>query len=509
MKSELKDLTITDLFQNVVEQYSNQIALRFLDRTITYQELNHITNQIAQNLYELGIRKGDLVAIATSSSILSAYILYSLMKLGSISVMINPILSKRDLNGMFEQTNPKYLICEESFINSRKVKFDNFIIVNEEFIELMAKSNKCFINPEVSSKDTSIIVFSSGTTSFPKAIPLTQFALINSAIDLGKNIKATHDDCFSAILPIYHTFCLIVNLLIPLIYGASVSIPKSKKTYDLIESIVRDKATILSGIPTMFHSIISKENLEDYDLSSLRAGFIGGFYCSFDLFFEVEDKLNMKLLSTLGLSESTGGFTTTSIDDSPIIRSSTVGKPMKNIEVTIQNEGKILPAGKIGEICLKGYLLMDGYWKNPIKTKEIIDSSGWLHTGDLGYLNQDNYLYYVGRKKNVIIRGGENINPQEIEGFVKEFEFVKDCVVVGIPDEHYNEEICACIVLKENENVCFELIHEKLQKELVYFKLPKFYLEFDSFPKTGIGKNCINEIRKKAIERIGDKNERN
>lgn len=503
MENVLQDLTIIDLFQNNMINNPDSISLKCVGNQVTYRQLNSFTNKIANGLINYGIETGDVVLIASSNFIQSVYILYSLMKLGAVSVIVNPALSTREILHINDKVNPKYVICEDIFIEEKNIDFNNVILINNDSYIRISHCDEEFKKVDFSSKDPSIIVFSSGTTGLPKAIPLTQFALINSAINLGNCIEAKSSDCFLAFLPIHHTFCIIVNILIPLVYGSSVSIPADTSTDSVLSTVQCDKCTILSGTPTMFHSLVSKDTLEDYNLTSLRAGFIGGSSCSKVLFNNIEKRLGIKLLPTLGMSESSGGYTCTNLSDSSYIRRTTVGKPMDFIEVSIQENNELLASNITGEICVRGYLVMDGYWSKPEKNLEIISEDGWLRTGDMGFLDDQGFLHFLGRKKNLIIRGGENINPYELEELIKSIDFVDDCVVVGVPDDHYNEVVCACIIAKEGKTIDFEKIKQRLSNELIYYKLPKYYFEFNEFPKTSIGKNCINEIREEVIKLKG------
>jgi len=359
----------------------------------------------------------------------------------------------------------------------------------------------------VDGKAASTLVFTSGTTSMPKAVPLTQFKMLNSAKTLGERMKVGQTDRFCTVLPIFHSFCISVNMLIPLMFGACSCIAEDRHTYTVLSLIQEKKCTILSGVPTMFHSITEKKDLESYDLSSLRAGFIGGSYCSPDQFQVIEKKLSMCLLSTLGQTECTGGFTAACLEDSLECRSHSVGKPMDHMEVSIRSldgQNLSLPHGKSGEICVRGYLVMEGYWKDENKTKEAI-KDGWLHTGDLGWTDEEGHVFVSGRIKNIIIHAGENISPSEVENVILKESGVTDCKVVGIPDEHYGEELCACIVFTEGFKADLEGLKEILGQKLPAFKVPRYCLAFREFPRTGIGKIKTEEVKKLAIERLGGK----
>lgn len=489
MKTELLDITIWDVFQRAMEKYPKSHAITYKEQVLTFEELHEKTNQTAAYLYERGIRPGDSVAMLMDTNPDAMCIYYGIWKLGAIAVMLNPQLQDDMLDHMLRLSSPRMVIREmpQSLPNGK----------SPEFFEKMCQ--------HVDGKTAGTLVFTSGTTSMPKAVLLTQFRMLNSARTLAERLQAGGDDRFCAVLPIFHSFCISVNMLIPLMVGACSCISADRHTYTVLSLIERERCTILSGVPTMFHSITEKKDLGNYNLSSLRAGFIGGSYCPPEQFQAMEEKLSMCLLSTLGQTECTGGFTSSFLEDSLEKRSHSVGKPMEHMEVSIQSpDGTCLEQGVSGEICVRGYLVMDGYWNDEEKTRETI-KNGWLHTGDLGWKDEEGFVFVSGRMKNIIIHSGENISPSEIEGVLLRETYIEDCKVVGIPDEHYGEELCACIRFFEGQSVDLERLKEKLKQELPDFKVPRYLLEFECFPKTGIGKVKTEEVKKLAIERLGGK----
>lgn len=489
MKTELLDITIWDVFQQAMEKYPKSHAITYKEQIFTFEELDERTSQVAAYLYEQGIRPGDSVAILMDTNPDAMCIYYGIWKLGAIAVLLNPLLQEAVLQHMLSLSSPRMVIREMPcpFPAGKP----------EEFFEAMRRG--------VDGKAAATLVFTSGTTSMPKAVPLTQFRMLNSARTLAKRLQAGGNDRFCAVLPIFHSFCISVNMLIPLMTGACTCIAADRHTYTVLSLIERERCTILSGVPTMFHSITEKKDLEKYDISSLRAGFIGGSYCAPEQFRVMEEKLSMCLLSTLGQTECTGGFTSAFLEDSLEKRSRSVGRPMEHMEVSIQSpDGTCLEQGASGEICVRGYLVMDGYWRDEEKTRETI-KNGWLHTGDLGWKDEEGFVFVSGRMKNIIIHSGENISPSEVEDVILRESYVEECKVVGIPDVHYGEELCACIRFSEDCPVNLEGLKEKLKQELPDFKVPRYLLEFETFPKTGIGKVKTEEVKKLAIERLGGK----
>lgn len=282
-------------------------------------------------------------------------------------------------------------------------------------------------------------------------------------------------------------------------------IPSSRRTLDLLQAIKYGKITVFSCVPALFDAIISRPDFDSWNTSSLRIGYIGGSACNKEVFCEIEKKLGITLLSSLGQTEATAGLTTTYPTDPVELRCDSVGHFMDHIQgriVSLQT-GEDLPLGVSGEILIRGYNVMQGYYKNEFETNKAISEGGWLHTGDMGYLDGDGNIHLTGRTKELIIRGGENISPGEIESVLSRDPAVELCKAVGVPSKHYGEEVCLCVKLEANARRTEEEIITRLSKNLAYYKVPKYVLFFDSFPETATGKIQLSELKKIATERLG------
>lgn len=272
----------------------------------------------------------------------------------------------------------------------------------------------------------------------------------------------------------------------------------------ILKAVSEGRCTILSSVPTLFHAILCRPDFGEWDLSSLRTGFIGGSFYPTELFRQINDGFGFTLLSSLGQTEATAGLTTAYLDDSLEVRATTVGHFMDHVEGKIVHieTGKNQPTGEIGEICVRGYLVMEGYFGQPEETVKAIDADGWLHTGDMGWLDRDGNLHLTGRLKELIIRGGENISPAEIETVLENCPEIAECKAIGVPDRHYGEEVCLCMVPREGAVVDTAEIRALLIQKLAEYKVPKYIVPLDELPKTVTGKVRPTELAQLIQKRL-------
>ena len=345
----------------------------------------------------------------------------------------------------------------------------------------------------------------SGTTSAPKAVMTSHYSRVNSGVQQAHDLGADENDRFCVAMPTFHCFCLSVNVMAACAVGACLYLPESRRTAALLTAISQGRCTVFSSVPTLFHAMFSREDFDSWDLSSLRTGFIGGNLYQPELFRQIDRRFGFTLLSSLGQTEATAGLTTAYLTDSLDVRASTLGHFMDHVEGKIANleTGAAQPTGEPGEICVRGYLVMQGYYGMPEETVKVIDRDGWLHTGDLGYLDGDGNLHMTGRLKELIIRGGENISPAEIENVAAQWPGVSFCKAVGVPDPHYGEEVCLCVIPRSSADRNETVLRRWLSEQLAAFRVPRYILFLEEFPRTSTGKIRPSELQSLAIRTLG------
>ena len=313
---------------------------------------------------------------------------------------------------------------------------------------------------------------------------------MNGGIQQANDFRATCEDVFCVALPLFHCFCVSTNVMASVAVGGCLCLPDSRRTGAILRAIHRHRCTVLHAVPSMYRAILARKDFSDYDIGSLRVGIIGGASYPPNDFRRIEEGFGMTLASSLGQTETTAGNTVCSLDDSLDKRSTTVGKFMNHVEGKIADPetGAPLGPGEVGEICVRGYLVMQGYYRQPEQTARAIDPEGWFHTGDLGELDEDGDIILRGRIKELINRGGEKISPVEVENEICALTHVEACRLVPVPDEHYGEEACACVVAGEGVAVTEEEIREHLRQQVAAYKIPKYILFFDSLPLNATGK---------------------
>jgi fatty-acyl-CoA synthase len=531
----LKHWTISDFLANAAREYGDRPAVTYSRVTWTYQDLERITDQLAAGLLAVGVKQKTHVALLVEPGLYSLAMFYAVQKIGAVAVMICTTLTPEEFAFQLELSDAEYLAFNRS--NHRGVDLPGLVRqglskdhqlkgifhLGQEALdgyescswlirqgERISAEELAAAKAAVRPEDTAGILFTSGTTSKPKAVMISHASRVNNGFQEAEAMECTPEDRFCVSLPMYHCFCISTILLSAVAAGSCVCIPRSRHSRDLLATVSEQRCTIFSNVPTLFHALVTRTDLQEFDFSSLRCGLIAGSTYSQELFRRVEKILGYTLLCGLGQTECTGGITSGSLSDSEELRSSTVGRLFEHVEGKIISIGEkdgvpagtALPTGEKGEFCVRGYLLMQGYYKQPELTEKTIDAEGWLHTGDQAYFDENGYLHLTGRIKDLIIRGGENIAPAEIEGAVGEIPGVKECKVLGVPDDHYGEEICACIMPSRSANLTAESVVEALKPTLASFKLPRYVLFFDDFPRTSTGKVRPSALKEEAIARL-------
>lgn len=520
----LESLTVGGLLRRTAQRFPERPALEYAHQRWDYRELDGAVDLCARRLLAAGIRKGDRVGLWCEAEPNAIITLYALARMGAVCTMLNTSLKGTELRDLLNATEITSLLIGDGYKDvsypqvcrelERCALLERIFYIGQagcgdfpalEGVEPAPEDELAQAEEAVSPEDTSFILYTSGATSLPKAVMGSHYSRANSGVMQAADLGAGPEDRFCVAMPIFHCFCLSVNVMASCAVGACLCLPKSRRTHDLLETVSEKKCTVMSSVPALFHAMLSREDFERWDLSSLRTGFIGGSLYPPELFREIDRRMDFTLLSSLGQTEATAGITTASLDDPLDIRAETIGHFMDHLEGKIAHPatGEALPAGEPGEICVRGYAVMQGYYGLPETTAQVIDRDGWLHTGDVGYLDESGNIHMTGRIKELIIRGGENISPAEIENTASAWPGVDHCKAVGVADEHYGEEVCLCVLLKEGADWREEPFRAWLGERLAAFKVPRYIMVLDDFPRTATGKVRPAELKKLAEKRLG------
>jgi len=542
--SEIKQ-TMGGLLEEIAKKYPENDALvyPFRNLRLTYKELDKETDKLAKGLIKLGVKKGDHIAVWAHNIPEWVLLLYATAKIGAVLVTVNTLYRSIELSYILKQSDAKMLFLVEGFkmqnyvetvydvlpelkeSNGKELNFEeypylkrvvfigdrkhsgmfdyyNLYKIGEDIsdTQLKAKKNEC------SYHDVINMQYTSGTTGFPKGVMLTHHNLLNNAYAIGQCMRFTDKDRLCIPVPFFHCFGLVLSILVCQTHGAAMIPVESFNPLEVLKSVEKEKCTALHGVPTMFISELQLLEKENFDLSHLRTGIMAGSTCPIEVMRKVIDKMNMTDITIVyGQTESSPGITQTRVDDDIDVRVSTVGRELPGIEAKILDPetGKECEPGIQGEMCARGYNVMKGYYKMPEATAKAIDSEGWLHTGDLAVKTEEGNYVITGRIKDMIIRGGENIYPREIEEFLYTHTAVEDVQVVGVPDKKYGEEIMAYVKIYEGYE---KELHEKdiieyCKEQIADYKVPR-YVEFvNEYPMTASGKIQKFKLRERAIEK--------
>lgn len=525
---ELEHITIGQLLRRTAQRFPERTALEYDGDRWSYARMDGAVDLFARVLLGRGVKKGDHVGIWCEAEPNALLMFYAVTRIGAAAVMYNTSLGRQELADLLRATDTAWLLIGDGYkdicypraaqgLKEELPALRDIVYIGTqgncsghtplERIAGEAASAEALAAAEaaVRPEDTATILFTSGTTSRPKAVRSSHFSRANSGILQAADLAADENDRFCVAMPIFHCFCLSVNVLAACAVGACVHLPKGRRTGALLEAVQQGRCTVFSCVPALFHALLCREDLKEWDISSLRTGFIGGSMYPPELFIETEKTLGFTLLSSLGQTEATAGITVCRFDDPLSLRATAVGRFMQHVEGKIAHPktGAPQPAGEAGEICVRGYVVMQDYYKDPAATAKAIDGEGWLHTGDAGWQDTDGNIHLTGRLKELIIRGGENISPAEIENALAEDPRVAACKAVGVPDAHYGEEVCLCVVPAEGAAQDGEALREALAQKLADFKVPRYVLFLDALPTTFSGKVQLKELKAAAAERLG------
>ena len=545
----LLGMTIGDKFDETARKYADNEALIVCHQALryTYRQLQEAVNRCARAFMAIGLKKGDRIGICSPNNAQWTITQFATAKIGAILVNINPsyrtheldyalnqsgcstlIIAPRlktsDYTGMIRELAPEIDTCEPgNLLSERLPALRTVIRLGEETAagmwtwgDLMAMADRVGENELMDRQrqqqfdDPINIQYTSGTTGYPKGATLSHHNILNNGFFVAEIMRFTEKDRLVIPVPLYHCFGMVMGNIGCITHGAAMIYPND--IFDpetVLEAVQAEKATALYGVPTMFIAELAHPGVDRYDLSSLRTGIMAGSPCPVEVMKKVGALMHMHEVEiAYGMTETSPVSFQTRHDAPFDKRVQTVGQIHPHIEVKIisPENGQVLPTGEVGELCTRGYSVMTGYWNNETATREAIDQNRWMHTGDLAVMDDDGYVNIVGRIKDMVIRGGENVYPREIEEFLYTHPHIIDVQVIGVPDEKYGEELMAWVVFKENEIVTEDGLKTYCRDKIAHYKIPRYFKFVREFPITVTGKVQKFLMREQSIKELGLEN---
>lgn len=542
---KLIQVTVGDLLDQMAEKYPDHDAVIYIDRPFrkTYSQFRDLCNVVAKGLMAMGIKKGDHVAIWATNYPEWIIAQFATAKIGAVLVTVNTNYKIFELEYLLKQSDSKTLILIEGFkdanyveiinqlcpelkecspgnLNSQALPYlKNVIYIGDknypgmfnwkDLYKLAEQVSDEELRERQESLDVHDVInmqYTSGTTGFPKGVMLTHYNIVNNGKCIGDCMKFTYKDKLCIPVPLFHCFGCVLGVLACVTHGATMVPLEYYQPLKVMQALEEEECTAVHGVPTMFIGILEHPDFKKFKFPKLRTGIMAGSPCPIKVMKQVVEDMGAKEITiAYGQTEASPVCTQTRVDDSIEIRVSTVGKALPFIEAKVVDPetNEEVPPGVPGEFVARGYNVMKGYYKMPEATAQAIDEDGWLHTGDLATMDENGYFKITGRIKDMIIRGGENIYPKEIEEFLYTHPAVKDVQVIGVPSKQYGEEIMAYIILKENHTATEEEIKEFVRANMARHKTPKYVKFVDSFPMTASGKIQKYKLREAAIEELG------
>ena len=537
--------TIGRFFDDACARHAEREALvvRHQGVRLTYAQLKSRVDALACGLMRLGLAPGERIGIWSQNNMEWALTQFASAKAGLVLVNINPAYRRSELEYALNKVGCRALVmspafkssnylemigdltpelghCEAGLLRSHRLPTLEMVIrMGDErsagmlnFDDLLRTptrdelSTLALLGEKLQFDEPINIQFTSGTTGNPKGATLSHHNILNNGYFVAEAIALGEGDRLCIPVPLYHCFGMVMGNLGCLTHGATMVYPvEAFEPLACLQAVAEERCTGLYGVPTMFIAMLDHPQFADFDISSLRTGIMAGSPCPTEVMKRVVDKMNMREVTiAYGMTETSPVSFQSGTDDALERRVSTVGRVQPHCEVKIvDNEGRIVPRGTPGELCTRGYSVMLGYWGDETRTAEAIDKAGWMHTGDLATIDEEGYCKIVGRIKDMVIRGGENLYPREIEEFLYRHPKVLDVQVVGVPDQKYGEELCAWIIVREGETLGAEEVRDFCKGQIAHYKVPRYIKFVDSFPMTVTGKIQKFQIREQMKRELG------
>ena len=542
---EFTEKTLGEQIAYIAKKYPDDIMVNYTDRdyTRTFKEFNEECERIARGFMALGLKKGSHISIWATNVPAWLLTFFGSAKMGAVLITVNTSYKVFELEYQLRQSDSDAIVLIDGFKGTSYVDIINELCpalkdsepgkLNEERFprlksviyagegetpagmvgwgELYTLAGSVPEADFIETRDSCgchevvNIQYTSGTTGFPKGVMLTHYNILNNGLSIGDGMKFTHEDKLCICVPFFHCFGMVLALMACITHGTPFVPIDAFNAGKVLAALESEKCTAVHGVPTMFIAMLEHPEFDRFDLSNMRTGIMAGSPCPIKTMLDVNEKMHMpEVVIVFGLTESSPGCTMTTTDDPTDRRCTTVGRKFPGVECKIVDPetGKELPDGEIGEFMVRGYNIMRGYYNMPEATAQAITPDGWLHSGDLATRDADGYFKVTGRLKDMIIRGGENIYPKEIEECLYRHPKVRDVQVIGVPSKKYGEEICACVIVKDGEELSEDEAREYCRQNIAFFKIPRFFWFMEEFPMTASGKIQKVVLRERALDQF-------
>ena len=541
MSYQLSEKTLGDYLEHWAKVTPDKEYIVYSDRDLrfTWSQFNSRVDDMARGLVAIGVTKGTHVGLWAQNVPDWLTFLYACAKIGAVCITVNTNYKQNELEYLCKDSDmhtlcltdgtwesnyvdmayamlPELRECERGHLKSEKFpKLKNVVYIGQEKYRGMYNTAEILLLGEntdddeflrlrksVTCHDVVNMQYTSGTTGFPKGVMLTHYGIANDGFLTGEHMHFTQDDKLCVCVPLFHCFGVVLATMNCLTHGCTEVLVERFDPLVTLASVHKERCTALYGVPTMFIAELNHPMFDMFDLTCLRTGIMAGSLCPIELMRKVEDKMHLRVTSVYGLTESSPGMSQTRIDDPDEVRYTTVGRDYEFVDVKVLDPetGAEVPVGTQGEMCCKGFNVMKGYYKNPQATAETIDANGYLHSGDLGVKDENGNYRITGRIKDMIIRGGENIYPREIEEFLYHLDGVRDVQVAGVPSKKYGEEVGAFIILNEGAQLTVEDVRDYCRGRIARYKIPKYVFFVKEYPLTGSGKIQKFKLRELSLK---------